>query len=67
MNRKSPGPGGPGPDETFDRYSLLVSPDDLKSLKETQDIVRDDELMKSLRQSRQKAASGERRSLRDNT
>lgn len=46
---------------------VLMSPDDLESLEETLDIVRGDDLMKSLRQSRKEAASGERLRLRDNT
>jgi prevent-host-death family protein len=46
---------------------VLVSPDDLESLEETLDIVRDDELMKSLRKSRDQAASGKRLRLKDQT
>jgi len=46
---------------------VLMSPDDLESLEETLDIVRDDDLMKSLRQSRKEAARGERLRLKDNT
>ena len=46
---------------------VLMSPDDLESLEETLDIVRDDDLMKSLRQSRKEAARGERVRLKDNT
>lgn len=38
---------------------VLVNPDDLESLEETVDILRDEELMESLRRSRQQAASGE--------
>lgn len=45
---------------------VLMSPDDLESLEETLDIVRDDDLMKSLRQSREEAARGERLPLKDN-
>jgi antitoxin YefM len=39
---------------------VLISPDDLDSLEETLDIVRDQELMASLALSRQQARSGER-------
>lgn len=46
---------------------VLMSPDDLESLEETLDIVRDDELMKSLRRSREEAARGDRVSLQDQT
>lgn len=46
---------------------VLMSPDDLESLEETLDILRDDDLMKSVRQSRKEAASGERLRLSDNT
>lgn len=45
---------------------VLMSPDDLESLEETLDIVRDDDLMKSLRQSREEAGRGERLPLKDN-
>jgi prevent-host-death family protein len=44
---------------------VLMSPDDLESLEETLDIVRDDELMDSLRRSREEAAQGERLRLKD--
>lgn len=44
---------------------VLVSPDDLESLEESLDILRDDELMKSLRRSRLEAAEGERVRLQD--
>ena len=44
---------------------VLVSPDDLESLEETLDILRDDELMESLRRSRLEAAEGKRQRLRD--
>jgi antitoxin YefM len=44
---------------------VLLSPDDLESLEETLDIVRDDELMESLRRSRKEAADGRRMPLRD--
>lgn len=36
----------------------MVSPDDLESLEESLDIMRDDDLMASIRQSRQEAAEG---------
>lgn len=44
---------------------VLLSPDDLESLEETLDIVRDDELMRSLRKSRSEAAAGKRLKLKD--
>jgi prevent-host-death family protein len=44
---------------------VLVSPDDLESLEETLDILRDPELAASLRQSRREAAKGKRLRLRD--
>ncbi len=44
---------------------VLMSPDDLESLEETLDIVSDDELMDSLRRSREEAAHGERLRLKD--
>lgn len=44
---------------------VLMSPDDLESLEETLEIMRDDELMESLRRSREEAARGERLSLKD--
>jgi antitoxin YefM len=44
---------------------VLMSPDDLESLEETLEIVRDDDLMGSLRRSRDEAASGERLRLKD--
>lgn len=37
---------------------VLLSPDDLESLEESLDILRDDELMTSLRRSRKEAAEG---------
>ncbi|MBT3245828.1 MAG: type II toxin-antitoxin system Phd/YefM family antitoxin [Actinobacteria bacterium] len=37
---------------------VMVSPDDLESLEESLDIMRDDDLMASIRQSRQEAAEG---------
>jgi prevent-host-death family protein len=36
---------------------VLLSPDDLESLEETLDIMRDDELLASIRTSRQEAAA----------
>jgi len=44
---------------------VLVSPDDLESLEESLDILRDDELMESLRRSRAEAVEGKRLRLRD--
>lgn len=44
---------------------VLISPDDLESLEETLDILRDVELTASIARSRQEAASGERVRLRD--
>ncbi|HLF61022.1 MAG TPA: type II toxin-antitoxin system Phd/YefM family antitoxin [Acidimicrobiia bacterium] len=44
---------------------VLMSPDDLESLEETLEIVRDDELMDSIRRSREESARGERLRLRD--
>ncbi|MEE9205972.1 MAG: type II toxin-antitoxin system Phd/YefM family antitoxin [Acidimicrobiia bacterium] len=44
---------------------VLVSPDDLESLEESLDILRDDELMESLRRSRRDAKQGKRLRLQD--
>lgn len=44
---------------------VLVSPDDLESLEESLDILRDDELMESVRRSRREASEGKRLRLRD--
>ena len=44
---------------------VLVSPDDLESLEETLDILKDDDLMESLRRSRSEAEEGKRLRLRD--
>jgi antitoxin YefM len=44
---------------------VLMSPDDLESLEETLEIVRDDDLMRSLRRSRDEAARGETLRLKD--
>lgn len=44
---------------------VLMSLDDLESLEETLEIVRDDKLMQSLRRSREEAARGERVRLKD--
>ena len=39
---------------------VLLSPDDLESLEETLDILKDDELMESLQRSRRDAEQGKR-------
>lgn len=44
---------------------VLVSPDDLESLEETLDILKDDDLMDSLRRSRSDAEEGKRLRLKD--
>lgn len=44
---------------------VLVSPDDLESLEETLDILRDPELVTSIERSRREAAAGKRLRLRD--
>jgi antitoxin YefM len=44
---------------------VLISPDDLESLEETLDIVRDSELMASIARSRSNSAPGTRIRLRD--
>jgi antitoxin YefM len=44
---------------------VLLSPDDLASLEETLAILQDDELMESLRTSRQQVAAGDTLPLRD--
>jgi antitoxin YefM len=44
---------------------VLISPDDLESLEETLDILRDPELTESIRRSRREAGTGERIRLRD--
>ena len=44
---------------------VLMNPDDLESLEETLDILRDEELVESLRISRQEAAEGKLLRLRD--
>jgi antitoxin YefM len=44
---------------------VLLSPDDLESLEETLDILRDDELLTSIRSSRREAAAGKRLRLKD--
>ena len=44
---------------------VLMRPDDLESLEESLDILRDDELMGSLRRSRAEAGEGKRFRLRD--
>ena len=45
---------------------VLLSPDDLEALEETLDILRDDDLMASIRRSRREAAAGRRVSLKEN-
>ena len=44
---------------------VLMSPDDLESLEETLNIVRDEKLMESLRRSRDEATRGKRLRLKD--
>jgi len=44
---------------------VLMSPDDLESLEESLDILKDDDLMDSLRRSRREASQGKRLRLRD--
>jgi antitoxin YefM len=44
---------------------LLVSADDLESLEESLDILRDAELVKSIRRSQREAGQGKRLRLRD--
>lgn len=44
---------------------ILVSADDLESLEESLDILRDPELVKSIRRSQREAAKGKRLRLRD--
>lgn len=44
---------------------VVMSPDDLESLEETLDIVRDPDLARSIARSRREAARGERMRLRD--
>lgn len=44
---------------------VLISPDDLESLEESLDILRDDDLMESLQRSRREASQGKRVRLRD--
>ena len=46
---------------------VLVSMDDLESLEESLDILRDEDLMASIRQSRREASEGKRLPLRDHT
>jgi len=45
--------------------AVLVSPDDLESLEETVDILRDQALVRSIRKSREEAAEGKRLPLKD--
>ena len=44
---------------------VLISPDDLQSLEETLDILRDPELVASIARSRRESATGDRARLRD--
>ncbi|GMR02178.1 MAG: hypothetical protein BMS9Abin20_0506 [Acidimicrobiia bacterium] len=44
---------------------VLLSPDDLESLEESLDILKDDELLESLRRSRRDAEEGKRMRLED--
>ena len=44
---------------------VLMSPNDLESLEESLDILRDDDLMDSLRRSRREASQGKQVRLRD--
>ena len=44
---------------------VLLSPDDLESLEETLDIVRDDKFRASIRRSRREAAAGRSLPLKD--
>ena len=46
---------------------VLVSPDDLESLEETLDILRDPDVAASVRRSRREAAKGKRLPLRDSS
>jgi antitoxin YefM len=45
--------------------AVLISPDDLESLEETVDILRDQALVRSVRKSREEAAEGKRVRLKD--
>jgi prevent-host-death family protein len=45
--------------------AVLLSPDELESLEETLEILRDPELVESLRKSRREAAQGKRLRLED--
>lgn len=45
--------------------AVIVNPDDLEALEETVEILRDEELMKSIRKSRKEAAAGKRARLKD--
>jgi prevent-host-death family protein len=44
---------------------VLLSPDDLESLEESLDILKDDDLMEALRRSRRDAEEGRRMRLQD--
>lgn len=45
--------------------AVIINPDDLEALEETVEILRDPELMKSIRKSRREAAAGKRTRLKD--
>jgi PHD/YefM family antitoxin component YafN of YafNO toxin-antitoxin module len=45
--------------------AVLMSPDELESLEETLEILRDPDLMGSIRKSRREAAEGKRLRLKD--
>lgn len=45
--------------------AILLSPDELESLEETVEIVKDKRLMESIRRSRKEATQGKRLRLRD--
>jgi prevent-host-death family protein len=45
--------------------AVLMSPDELESLEETLEILRDPDLMDSIRKSRREAAEGKRLRLKD--
>ncbi|MHB8512212.1 MAG: type II toxin-antitoxin system Phd/YefM family antitoxin [Actinomycetota bacterium] len=45
--------------------AIIVNPDDMDALEETVEILRDVELMRSIRKSRREAAAGKRLRLKD--
>lgn len=45
--------------------AVIVNPDDLEALEETVEILRDAELLRSIRKSRREAAAGKRTRLKD--